>query len=176
MPQSSSHLFSEYYESSVRKIYDFLYYRTFDVDTAEDLTADTFRKAFQSFHQFHGTTEKEFISWVYTIAYRTLVDHSRTDRVHDSLEYHEDTISDTMIDQAQALDNKDKLAKVLQYLDTLPPKQKDIILMAIWDDLPYKDISDITGESLSNIKKIISRTLPKIAANVTSFLLIFLSF
>ncbi len=167
--------FSEYYEYSIRKIYDFLYYRTFDVDTAEDLTSETFRKAFESFHQFHGSTEKEFLSWTYTIAYRTLVDHSRTDKVHDSLEYHEDTVSETT-DRAQILDDQDRLKKVLEYLDTLPSKQKDIILMAIWDDLPYKDISSITGESLSNIKKIISRTLPKIAANIASFLLILLSF
>ena len=48
--------------------------------------------------------------------------------------------------------------------------------MAVWDDLKYSEIATITGLSLSNIKKIVSRTLPKIAANVTNFLLLIFLF
>ncbi len=62
---------------------------------------------------------------------------------------------------------------MLGYLDTLGPPTRDIILMAIWDDLKYSEIALITGLSLANIKKIISRTLPKIAANVTAVLPVF---
>ena len=52
--------------------------------------------------------------------------------------------------------------------------------MRIWDELSYAEISEITGESVSNAKKIVSRTMTKIAANVTyififSFLLSYVS-
>jgi DNA-directed RNA polymerase specialized sigma24 family protein len=44
--------------------------------------------------------------------------------------------------------------------------------MRIWDELSYEEIAAITGESVANAKQIVSRSLTKIAANV-SYLFIF---
>ena len=38
-------IFSDLYDNNVKMIYDFLYYKTFDKDVAEDLTQETFVKA-----------------------------------------------------------------------------------------------------------------------------------
>jgi DNA-directed RNA polymerase specialized sigma24 family protein len=34
--------------------------------------------------------------------------------------------------------------------------------MRIWDDLSFKEISELTGESVDNCKKIVSRTMMKL--------------
>jgi DNA-directed RNA polymerase specialized sigma24 family protein len=61
-------------------------------------------------------------------------------------------------------------------MDTLSLRDKNIVMMRIWDDMSYEDISRITGESVANSKKIVSRTLEKIAANVSvsAFILLIL--
>ena len=56
-------------------------------------------------------------------------------------------------------------------MDTIPERDRMILTLRIWDDLSYDEISQITGESLSNAKKIVSRTLEKIAANVSEILI-----
>jgi RNA polymerase sigma-70 factor (ECF subfamily) len=44
--------FSMLYETYVRKIYDFLYFKTFNQEIAEDITQETFFKAFKKIHSF----------------------------------------------------------------------------------------------------------------------------
>ena len=76
------------------------------------------------------------------------------------------------------IDNKTKLEEVIQYLGTLSERERIILTYRIWDDLSYDEISAITGESVDNCKKIVSRTLGKIAANVTplTFITLLLSY
>lgn len=59
------------------------------------------------------------------------------------------------------------LENILKYLDTLPLEQKNILIMRIWDDLSYKEIAEITGKNVDACKKIVSRLVTQIAANVT---------
>ncbi|MGB2111176.1 MAG: RNA polymerase sigma factor [Patescibacteria group bacterium] len=60
----------------------------------------------------------------------------------------------------------------MDFLNTLKPEQKEIIILRIWEDLSYKEISEITGKSEDNCKKIVSRNLKNIAANFIIFLFI----
>jgi DNA-directed RNA polymerase specialized sigma24 family protein len=64
----------------------------------------------------------------------------------------------------------------MEYMKTLTEKERTIVTMRIWDDLSFEEITRITGESESNIRKILSRTLMKITSNITtlSILLFFL--
>jgi DNA-directed RNA polymerase specialized sigma24 family protein len=57
-------------------------------------------------------------------------------------------------------------------MKTLSEKERNILTMRIWDDLSYAEISLITGDSEANIRKITSRTLAKIASNVSALSLI----
>ncbi len=161
------------YDAFSRSVYDFIFYRTFDQSLAEDLTSETFFKAMRSISQLRGSTVQDFKSWIFTIAYSTLIDSTRKSTTTEDIADHENYTSSEP-DYAGPIDANDRLAQVLGYLDTLGPPHKDIILMAIWDDLKYSEIAQITGLSLANIKKIISRTLPKIAANITAVLPVFL--
>jgi RNA polymerase sigma factor (sigma-70 family) len=64
------------------------------------------------------------------------------------------------------------IEKVLTYMQTLSERERSILTLRIWDDLSYEEISKITGESVANSKKIVSRTLEKISANVHQLIII----
>lgn len=57
-------------------------------------------------------------------------------------------------------------------MDTLNERERIILTYRIWDDMSYTEISAITGESVDNCKKIVSRTLEKIGSNVTPLTLL----
>lgn len=123
-------------------------------------------KALKRIASFRGEHEGEFFSWIYRIAYTTLVDQARSSHASISIDDVEPSYTP---DIAGSIDDSSRLDEVLAFLNTLSQKERTILTMRIWDDLSYAEISDITGESVSNSKKIVSRTLQKISANVSSF-------
>jgi RNA polymerase sigma-70 factor, ECF subfamily len=167
--------FSALYDASYDRVYRYIFHRTLDTIKTEDIISEVYMKAMKHIRKFRGGTEGEYYAWIFQIAYTTIIDSSREDIGVDSLE----EISwepgyDTHA--GQKLDQKEKLAEVVEYLKTLSEKERTIITMKIWDDLSYEEIATITGESLPNLRKIVSRTLLKITSNISLLTLILFFF
>ena len=145
-------------------MYRSIFHRTLDTTETEDIISVVYMKAIKHIRTFHGTTEGEFFSWILRVAYTTYIDSTRGE-THESLE---DSLIDPgySLDHAHDIDTREKLSEVLDFLDTLTERDRAIITLRIWDELSYEEITHITGESVSNAKKIVSRSLQKIAANV----------
>ncbi len=148
----------------VQSIYRFLYHKTLDTTTTEDLLQETFTKALDRIDSFHGTTLAAFKSWLFTLAYHVFIDHTRTHRDHHELD--PDLDMSTPTEYAGDIDARDTLKKVFSHLETLSTREKDLFVMRVWDDLSFKEIAQITGKSLDATKKAFSRTLASIKANV----------
>lgn len=105
------------------------------------------------------------------IAYTHLVDTMRARKDDSSLD---DMTHDPgyELSHAEDIDNKNSLEEVLSFMETLPERDRMIFTLRIWDDCSYEEISVITGEKVDNCKKIVSRTLAKISANVTHMFII----
>lgn len=91
-----SDAFGELYESTVNRVYRYVYYRVMDDQTAEDLTSAVFLKAWEHLPAYKESTSP-FIAWLYTIAHNTVIDHYRTHR------------QDTHLDEISALPDRDPL-------------------------------------------------------------------
>jgi DNA-directed RNA polymerase specialized sigma24 family protein len=77
-------------------------------------------------------------------------------------------------DFANDIDNRDKIKEIFSFFETLNPKHKQILIMRIWDDLSFKEISEMTWESVDNCKKIVSRTMIKLGSEYMWLLFILL--
>lgn len=164
--------FGELYRRYVEKIYRFVYYRVNEKETAQDLTSQAFFKALKSIQRFQ-MSKGSFSSWLYQIARRTVIDHQRQARPTVALE--QIAAQAANHDMAQTLDNQQNLAQVEKFLNQLTPAQKEIIIMRLWDELPYKEIAALTGKSEAGCKMLLARGLRKIRilnAAVSAFLLI----
>jgi len=69
--------FSWLYDKYIKKIYDFIYFKTTHKETAEDLTSQTFFKALEKIKTFNSD-KGTFSAWLYQIARNTVIDHYRT--------------------------------------------------------------------------------------------------
>ena len=161
--------FAELYEMSVDRVYCFVYNRTLDTVLAEDVVSDVYMKLLRKLTTIQAKTEGEFFSWIFRVAYTTMIDAIRLRPDDASLDGTEAVGRESS--HATDIDNKTRLGEVEKFLETLSERDRSILVMRIWDDMSYEEISAITGESVSNAKKIVSRTLQKISANVASFLL-----
>lgn len=156
--------FSILYEKYFEEIYKFIYLKTFDKETAQDICSETFFKAINKINSFKNEENSNFRAWIYRIAYNLVIDNYKQNNEDLSLEYAYEIWNNK--DFWEDFDNKQKIKKVLKYLDKINPKHKQIIIMRIWDDLSYSEISQVTWESLDNCKKVVSRTLAKIPSEI----------
>lgn len=159
------------YDASYERVYRFLFYRLLDTSATEDTIAIVYMKALKWIRKFRGTTQWEFFSWILHIAYTTLIDYLRHESPIvslDTIEWEPGYTHDTQ----QKIDHHAKLEEVLAYMDTFSERDRLIVTMRIWEELSYEEISIITGESVSNAKKIVSRSLAKITANISELSII----
>lgn len=151
--------FGQLYDLYIKKIYDFIYYKTLHKETAEDLTSKVFLKAWQSISRFNSAGGS-FSAWLYQIARNAVIDHYRGQKNNRNIEDVWDLSSDE--DLARDLDVKNKLADIEKYLQKLSTEQRDIIIMRVWQELSYQEIAVITGKNAANCKVIFSRAIQKL--------------
>lgn len=62
----------------------------------------------------------------------------------------------------QQIEMKDTAEAVRQIINTLPPNQKEVVLLREIEELEYEEISKITGLGLNNIRVLLSRARTKV--------------
>ena len=159
------------YEKYVKKIYNFIYYKTLHKETAEDLTSQTFIKALNNINKFK-TGQGGFSAWLYRIARNNIVDNYRKQKIEIDIN---DVWDLGSFDNIQGdIDNIVKLEKVKKYLQKIVPEQREIIFLRVWEDLSYKEISEITGKTEANCKMIFSRVMAKTRKELIMLIISFL--
>jgi len=155
-----SNAFGELYDRYIQKIYNFIYYKTFDSAVAEDLTSTTFFKALNKIDTL-DTERGSFSTWLYSIARNTVIDYYRSRKMdagdgEDVFELSEENHT------AEAIDARHSLGVVEDYLAKLSPIQREIVTLRIWEERSYKDIADIVGGTEDSVKMSFSRTIRKL--------------
>ncbi len=152
--------FGKLYECFAKRIYSYVYYRSYHRETAEDLTASIFLKALEKLHTFRPE-DGGFQAWLYGIARNTLTDHYRQRAKAASMESGSTDVWDIADPENMELDvqNRDQWERLKPYLRGLTFDQREVILLRLWDDLPYREIAAITGKSEDACKMSYSRAL-----------------
>ncbi|MBN2443036.1 MAG: sigma-70 family RNA polymerase sigma factor [Spirochaetales bacterium] len=165
--------YAEVYDNYATRIYQFIYYKTYHKETAEDLTSQTFLRALEKLHLYNP--EKGSMSaWIYQIARNLVTDYYRSTRKTVDI----DDVWDLAGKQNIELDseNKEQLEELREVLKKLPSEQRDILILRIWQDLSYKEIANIIGKSEGACKMMFSRIIAKLRKelSVAVLLLLFL--
>ncbi|MFH1325935.1 MAG: RNA polymerase sigma factor [Candidatus Falkowbacteria bacterium] len=159
------------YDRYIKKIYDFVYFKTGHKETAEDLVSIVFTKALEKINTFDNIGS--FSSWIYRIARNTVIDYYRTKKSDANIEDAWDLADDSYVEID--LDVKQKLAEVKKYLSKLKSEQRDIIIMRVWQEMSYAEIAEIVGKSEASCKMVFSRAMKQLRAEMPlGILLLFL--
>jgi len=144
-----------------------------NANEAEDITIETFAKAFEKIHTFKEGYS--FKNWLLTISKNTYTDRTRKKKsVQNTLSidqeetYKKDKIlnipdEDTEEDR---LIMEQKLNKIHEALGHLKPKYKEILKYRYFEEMTYKQIAEKTGESITNVKVRLMRAKKLLAQQI----------
>lgn len=134
------------------KLRNFLFRYTRNKQDAEDLTQDTFVKAYRNIHRYDS--KYSFSTWLYTIARRTAYNHFRDSKPTEALEYDIASKSDTPDIEASQEDEK---SWVWEAAAKLKPDFREALSLKYADDLSIEEIAKVMGKSQTNVKIILFR-------------------
>lgn len=125
---------------------------------AEDLTAETFLRAWKARHRFQGEMDVG-IGWLIGIAKRLIVDDYRR-TVRATRNQHTDVQTESTPEQAAIKDEQHKL--LLRLVADLPDEPREIIVLRYLLGWRVSDIARHIGTSENKISVSIHRTLSKL--------------
>jgi RNA polymerase sigma factor (sigma-70 family) len=122
-----------------------------DADDAQDLAQESFIKAYQQIHSFQGNSK--FSTWLYTITYRTAVSRLKENKVN-TVELNGETheVVDNLPGQFEQLHARQVKQQVQAAIQKLPEVDALLVTLYYINDLPIKEIEEITGLSKANVK------------------------
>ena len=136
------------------KIYGFIYSKITDRDISDDIFQDTFIKVIKTLKSNSYNEEGKFLPWVMRIAHNLIIDHFRRNKKMPMFrETEEFSIFSIMSDNSMTVENQmisDQVEKDLKRLiEELPDDQKEVLQMRIYQNLSFKEISELTGVSIN---------------------------
>ena len=136
------------------KIFGFIYSKILDRDLADDIFQDTFVKVIKTLKSNSYNEEGKFLPWVMRIASNLIIDHYRRNKKMPMLrETEEFSIFSILKDCSPNVENEMITSQVemdlKKIIKGLPEDQQEVLMMRIYQDLSFKEISDLTGVSIN---------------------------
>jgi len=137
-----------------QRISSFIYSKVNDRGITEDIFQDTFIKVIRTLRRGAYNEEGKFLPWVMRIAHNLIIDHFRKSRRMPMYKGREafnifSVMGDDKLDiESQII--KDQIDFDLNILiDELPKDQREVLLMRMYKDMSFKEISENTGVSIN---------------------------
>ena len=137
-----------------QRIYSFIYSKVFDRDISEDIFQDTFIKVIKTLKRGKYNEEGKFLPWVMRIAHNLVIDHFRKNNRMPKFDNSGDfnifsVISDNSLNAEKSIIKGQVEADVRRLIEELPEDQKEVLMMRMYNDMSFKEISERTGVSIN---------------------------
>jgi RNA polymerase sigma-70 factor (ECF subfamily) len=136
------------------KIYGFIYSKLSDRDISDDIFQDTFIKVIKTLKSNSYNEEGKFLPWVMRISHNLIIDHYRRNKKMPMYrETEEFSIFSIMSDNMPNIESQLITTQVendlRKLIEELPAEQKEVLMMRMYQDLSFKEISEMTGVSIN---------------------------
>jgi RNA polymerase sigma-70 factor (ECF subfamily) len=136
------------------KIYGFIYSKLSDRDIADDIFQDTFIKVIKTLKSNSYNEEGKFLPWVMRISHNLIIDYYRKNKKMPMFRETEDfSIFSIMSDNVPNIESQLITSQVesdlRKLIEELPEDQKEVLVMRMYQDLSFKEISELTGVSIN---------------------------
>lgn len=140
-----------------RKIFSSIIIVVKDQHLAEDIFQDTFFKVIQTLKRGQYSEEGKFVPWVIRIARNLIIDHFRRAKkmppvpVYINEEGEEVSVFNSLAsdDEVQSEETIRFKKNIRNLVNDLPADQREVVLMRIYYDMSFKEISEFTNVSIN---------------------------
>jgi RNA polymerase sigma factor (sigma-70 family) len=141
-----------------RKIFSSIIVVVKDTQLAEDIFQDTFFKVIQTLKKGQYNEEGKFLPWIIRIARNLIIDHFRRVKkmppmpVYINEEGEEVNVFNTLAGNDDLAANEEMSAfrkNIRGLINELPNDQREVVLMRMYYDMSFKEISEFTNVSIN---------------------------
>ena len=145
------HEFDALYRLESDRVYRYIFMLVGHKQKAEDLTHDTFLKAYRSITSFRG--ESSYATWLIKIARNVTYDYFRRQKVVKFFAFgKEEFIDEKLKNPEQVSIERDEVKKLHMAINTLKKEYRDIIILRNLDESSIKETAYILGWSEAKVK------------------------
>jgi RNA polymerase sigma-70 factor (ECF subfamily) len=166
--------FEKLVEKYLKPLYNFIFQLVRDKDTANDITQDVFVKIWKKISLFDE--QKKFSTWIFAIAKNTAFDFLKKKKTvpftafenengENFLEFIEDKSIPHSDELLRLIDEKKDVAN---FLDSLSPQMKTVLLLHHVHGFSLAEISEIMGHSHNTIKSKYRRAIIFLREQISS--------
>ncbi len=137
------------------RLFNYIYFLVRSREVAEDIFQETFVKAITTLQQGRYQNDGKFAAWITRIAHNLVIDQFRVERNENAISNDEvefDLLNDAKLSEGtieNRMVNEQVMKDVRALIDELPDCQREVVFMRYYQDLSFKEISDITGVSIN---------------------------
>lgn len=168
--------FGQLYENNYDRILNFVVRRTADVSLAQDITAETFLKAFKNLSQFTWQNVP-FQAWLFRIALSEIAQWHRKKRypavsLHEMYEQgleiasEQDVLEEVLNAEAEVLRHRDFLM-LKEQMNQLPENYREVLFLRFFAEMPLQEISTVLDKPVGTVKSLLHRGLEKLRQKFT---------
>lgn len=154
-------IFDEYY----MPLYRYIYHHIGHVETAEDLTAEVFRRLLEQLHSGRGP--RRLKPWLYRVAHNLVIDESRRfiHRDHQPLDERLLANATDVEEEAQQAILAERAHHALSHLT---PKQRSVIILKFVEGMDNTEVARILALPVSAVKALQHRALAALRRNLSN--------
>ena len=165
------------FETLVRKyqkpIYALCRRMTGEHHSADDLSQETFIKAYLSLQKFKD--EKSFFSWIRKIALNNSLNYLKKRKREEPLGIREMNTTENLNSSPQELPHEKLLRKNMEEnfkeaLEALPLDQKTVFILRVFENLSYKAIADLLNIPPGTVMSRLNRSREKLKILLIEYL------
>jgi RNA polymerase sigma-70 factor, ECF subfamily len=161
--------FALLYERYSHAVLSFLYRMLGNVEDVEAIGQEVFLRAFRFASTYRYPSK--FSTWLFTIARNLAINNARRKKRSPVRNFAElnienaDQSGDADLVASRSSDSaeqREEIARVLKAMDDLPPDQKEVIVMGIFQDMSYAEMEAVTGAKAVTLRSRMFHGLKKL--------------
>lgn len=155
-------VFGELYRLYVEQVFRYLFSKIGNLHEAEDITAQTFLAAFESFDKFRQ--DGHFASWLFGIARNKAMDHfRRRDNLSSMDESSEIPVEDNTLSKVIQTEQEQALSKLIQ---ALTEKERELLRLRFLAEMSFPEIARFLHRNEEAVKKRTYRLLARLQSQL----------
>lgn len=137
-----------------QRLFSFIYSKVLDKDIAEDIFQDTFIKVIRTLKKGNYNEEGKFLPWVMRISHNLVIDYFRKNNRMPTFQNTDEfdifsVLKDGSLNAEKQIIQEQIFSDVRELVNELPEEQKEVLLMRMYKDMSFKEISENTGVSIN---------------------------
>ena len=136
-------------------------------EDAEEIAQDSFLSAYKTLSTFRG--DCLFSTWLYRITYNKCLDHLKRSKrkiITQGQDISEAYDIGYLDEKMYSLEQKDRIKIIKEAIDKLPEDMGFIITLFYLEEYSLKEISEVTGQSVNNLKVKLFRSRKRLISHL----------